>query len=140
MPATPSGPFVVAALLCRKAELKDDGSLDILGIVDGVVVTPEPKSGDSLGLTPRATLNLTAIVSVRAGDVRGVHTLGLQGRFPSGEPGLAVARSVEFSDALPGASLIQPLELPVFDAGAYRFDASLDGALLTRIELHVRFA
>jgi hypothetical protein len=140
MPTVSTGPYVVAALLCEKVEPKPDGSLDLRGIVDGVVVTPETGHDDPPGVRPAATLHLTAIVSVRAGEVRGAHTLALEGRFPSGARGLSVTRRVELSDEVPGASLVQPLELPVHEPGTYCFIATFDGQPLTRFDLHVRYA
>lgn len=140
MPPTTSGPFVAAALLCQEIEPRDDGSLDLRGIVDGVVLTPEQRDDDPLRLHPVATLSLTALVSVRAGDVRGVHTIGLRGIFPSGETGLSATREVEFTDEAPGASFIVPFQLEVSEPGLHRFDATFDGELLTRIDLHVRYA
>ena len=139
MTASSSGPYVATAVLCQRVEPRDDGSVDIHGIVDGVVLTPDFRDDDPLGVRPVATLQLTALVSLRAGEVRGVHTLGLQGVFPSGARGPSTSRQVEFTDDAPGASLLAPVELQVFEPGLYRFDATFDGELLTRIDLHVHY-
>ena len=138
MPADPAGPFVALAVLCDRIEPKPDGTVDIFGIVDGVVLTPE--GDDALGLRPAASLSLTAVVSLKAGSRRGTHEISLQGIHPSGAPGPTASRPVEFTDDMPGASFVVPLELEVHEPGVYAFDVSCDGALLTRMTLQVYYA
>jgi hypothetical protein len=138
MSVDPAGPFVALAVLCDRIEPKPDGTVDIYGIVDGVVLTPE--GDDALGLRPAARLSLTAVVSVKAGSRRGSHEISLQGIHPSGNPGPTAARPVEFTDDMPGASFVVPLELEVHEPGLYAFDVRYDGTLLTRITLQVYYA
>ena len=138
MPADPTGPFVALAVLCDRIEPKPDGTVDVYGIVDGVVLTPE--GDDALGLRPAATLSLTAVVSLKAGNRRGTHRISLQGVYPSGADGPTAARPVEFTDDMPGASFVVPLELEVHEPGIYAFDIACDGTLLTRITLQVYYA
>ena len=132
-----TGPFVAMAVLCQRVEQRADGSVDVLGIVDGVVVQPE--GDDALGLHPAARLSLTALVSVRAGGLNGRHQLGIQSRYPSGRPGSLVEREVELSSQAPAASLVVPVELEIHEPGVYWFDAVLDGRLLTRMHLWVQY-
>jgi len=138
MPADPAGPFVALAVLCDRIEPKPDGTVDIYGIVDGVVLTPEGQ--DALGLRPAASLSLTAVVSLKAGSKRGTHEISLQGIYPTGAAGPAAARPVEFTNDMPGASFVVPLELEVHEPGLYGFDVRCDGTLLTRIALQVYYA
>jgi hypothetical protein len=138
MPATPHGPFVAMAVLCDRVEPKPDGTVDVFGIVDGVVLTPE--GDDAFGLKPAAELSLTAVISLKAGDERGPHEVALQGVYPGGAPGPSVARTVAFTDDMPGASFIVPLDLKVHEPGLYAFDLRYDGSLLTRIGLQVYYA
>ena len=135
--ASPQGPWVSMAVLCQRVEPKPDGTVDVLGIVDGVVV--EPEGDDALGLHPAAKLSLTAVVSVRAGDLRGTHVLALRSAYPSGPGGPGLQRPVEFTDQMPAASLVVPIELEVHEPGAYTFDAFFDDRLLTRMSLWVAY-
>jgi hypothetical protein len=137
MAADPQGPFVAAALLCQSVTPRDDGSVDIGGIVDGLAISRRQSPADPLALAPHALVELTALVSVRAGSLRGPHRLGLRGTFPSGRPGAELERPVELTDDRPGANLVVPLEIPVFEAGLHLFDVVFDGELLTRMELHI---
>jgi hypothetical protein len=106
--------------------------------VDGVVV--EPEGDDVLGLHPAARLSLTAVVSLRAGTHRGPHALALRSAYPSGAPGPGLERTIEFTDAHPGASLVVPLDLQIHESGIYTFDAFFDDRLLTRMSLWVAYA
>lgn len=137
MAADSQGPFVAAALLCESVNPRDDGAVDIGGIVDGIAVSRREPADDPLEVMPHALVELTALVSIRAGAVRGAHRLGLRGTFPSGRPGASLERPVELTDQRPGANLVVPLEIPVFEAGLYLFDVTFDDALLTRMELHI---
>jgi len=132
------GPFVALAVLCDRIEPRPDGAVDVHGIVDGVAITPE--SGDPLGLRPAGVVSLTAVVSLRAGQSRGHHRLALQGVYPSGAEGPSLTQTIEFTDALPGASLVVPLELQVHEPGTYHFDVRFDDQLLTRMALQVVYA
>jgi hypothetical protein len=125
------------AVLCRHVEPKPDGTVDVLGIIDGVVV--EPQGEDALGLTPAARIALTALVSLKAGDARGLHTLGIRSAYPSGRPGASIERRIEFTDAMPAASLVVPLELDIHERGVYTFEAIYDGQALTRMTLWVGY-
>jgi hypothetical protein len=134
-PDTHPGPFVALAVLCERIVPRPDGAVDVHGIVDGVALTPAPP--DPLGLKPAGIVSLTAVVSLRAGEARGRHEVSLRGTYPSGADGPAVSRTVEFTDRVPGASLVVPLELEVHEPGTYHFDVRVDGALVTRIPLRV---
>jgi hypothetical protein len=138
MSADLHGPFVAIAVLCDRVEPKPDGTVDIFGIVDGVVLTPE--ADDSVGLAPAAELSLTALLSLKAGDQRGRHEVSLEGVYPSGGPGPRTARPIEFTDDMPGASFIVPLELHLHEPGLYAFDVRYDGTVLTRFGLQVFLA
>lgn len=128
-------PYIGLAVLCDRVAVRDDGAVDILGIVDGVML--EPEANDALGLQPSGTIELTLLVNVRAGSDRGRHTLSVTGSYPSGRTGEAVNREVEFTDALPGAWLEMPVKLEVHEPGIYHFDVATDGHVLTRIPLHI---
>jgi hypothetical protein len=137
--ARPSeGPYVGVAVLCEKVEANDDGTLDIRGIVDGVVV--EPRADDPLGLEPHAVLDFVVLVHVRAGDERGPHRLAIRGLYPSGAAGPELARPVEFTGDRPGADLLIQLSLEIHEEGLYHFDVEYDGRRLTRIPLRVVYA
>jgi hypothetical protein len=132
------GPYVGIAVLCDRVDAKDDGTVDVQGIVDGLVV--EPRADDPLGMQPHVVLDFTVLVNVRAGGQRGAHRLAIRGFYPSGVAGPELARAVEFTDDRPGAGLVVPLSLEIHEEGLYHFDVEYDGRRLTRIPLRVVYA
>ena len=134
-----AGPFVAVAALCHRVERHDDGSMDILGIVEGVWLEPPPPDDrDPLGLKPLAVLPLRLLVSLRAGSVRGPVAVRIVGRYPAGNAGPSAGVQVEFSNERPVATINVPLELEVHEPGAYRFDVEVGGRVLTVVPLEVQ--
>lgn len=129
------GPFVALAVFCQRVDMQPDGSADIIGIVDGVALTPQ-QPGDA----PTLVLNLRAVIGLRGGDVRGMRTIGIRGIYPSGMEGLSAQRPVQFTDARPAVTMNIPLELELPEVGVYRFDVSCDDDLLTVMTLTVERA
>lgn len=128
------------AVLCQRMDRQADGSADIIGIVDGLNLDSPFLNNQGVGETGGdvPTVMLTALVSIRAGDVRGGHVLGVRGRYPSGFLGPTISRLVELTDQMPAATLSVPLELELEQLGTYWFDVTFDQELLTRIPLMVR--
>jgi len=118
-------------------EPRDNGTIDVFGIVDGVVL--QPAGTDPLGLEPAAVISLNALVSLKAGSRRGPQAITLQGLYPNGAAGASITRLVEFTDALPGATFVVPLELQVHEPGTYGFDLRCEDEPLTRITLQVNY-
>ena len=123
------------AVFCQRVDLQPDGSADILGIVDGLALTPQGPQD-----APPLVLNVRAVVALRAGDTRGARTIGIRGTFPSGAEGLHAHRVVQFTDQRPAVTLNMPLELELPETGTYRFDVTCDDALLTVMTLTVEQA
>jgi hypothetical protein len=126
------GPYVALAVLCQRIDLQPDGSADVIGIVDGVALTPVTAEE-----APPLVLTVRAVIALRAGQARGAHTMGLRGIYPSGAEGLQASRVVQFTDARPAVTLNLPLELELPETGIYRFEITCDEALLTEITLTV---
>lgn len=136
-----TGPLVGLAVLCQGVARRQNGSMDLLGIIEGVVLQPRPPSeSDPLGLRPVAVLPLRLVVTVRTAGAPGAHRVDITGRYPGGKPGPTTGMQVELSRQQPSATLNVPLELEVHEAGDYRFDVAVDGALLTTVPLRVVFA
>lgn len=130
-----SGPFVAMAVFCQRVDMQPDGSADVIGIVDGVALTPQHPDD-----APPLVLSVRAVLALRAGDVRGARSIGIRGIYPSGEEGLHASRVVHFTDERPAVTLNVPLEMELPETGVYRFDISSDNALLTIMTLTVERA
>jgi hypothetical protein len=130
-----SGPFVAMAVFCQRVDLQTDGSADVIGIVDGVSVSPqEPQDA------PALVLSVRGVIALRAGSARGARTIGIRGTYPSGAEGLHAHRVVQFTDQRPAITLNLPMELELPETGTYRFDITCDDALLTVMTLAVEEA
>jgi hypothetical protein len=134
MKPSSAGPFVAMAVFCQRLDRKPDGTVDVVGVVDGVSLA---HAGDGADPDAPPVVRLLGLVSIRAGEARGRHTLSLRAHFPDGELGATLTRPVELSDRAPGATIGFPLELEARDTGTYWFDVSCDDVLLTRIPLLV---
>ena len=138
MAPDPSGPFVSMAVFCERLDRQPDGTVDVLGVVDGVLLSPEgDQGGDAFDGASAPVVRLLGLVSIRAGEARGRHTLSLRAHFPDGELGATLARPIELTDQAPGATIGFPFELEARDTGTYWFDVAYDDTLLTRIPLVV---
>lgn len=130
-----SGPFVAMAVFCQRVDLQSDGSADVIGIVDGVALTPQLPDD-----APPLVLSVRLVLSLRAGETRGARTIGIRGTYPSGAEGLHAHRVVHFTDERPAVTLNVPVELELPETGVYRFDISSDDTLLTVMTLTVERA
>ncbi|MGV3515800.1 DUF6941 family protein [Luteitalea sp.] len=127
------GPYVALAVLCQRIDLQPDGTANLIGIVDGLAID-DPSDPH----TPPLVLNLCAVITLRAGAVRGPRRLSLRGWFPSGSEGLSADKMIAFTDERPAVTLNLPLELELPEIGTYVFDVLIDDELLTAITLSVQ--
>ena len=132
-----AGPFVAMAVFCERLDQQPDGTVDVLGVVDGVSLSRDADPGGDAFDASAPVVRLVGLVSIRAGAARGPHTLALRAPFPDGELGAALSKPIELSDRSPGATFGFPFELEARDTGTYWFDVLYDDALLTRIPLVV---
>src|SRR5687767_14197051 len=101
--APESGPYVAMAVFCQRLDRQPDGTVDVVGVVDGISLSRDADpGGDTFDEAP--VVRLLGLVSLRAGAARGRHTLSLRGHFPDGEVGAALTRPIEFTDQAPGAT------------------------------------
>ena len=136
MASPTSGPFVAMAVFCARLDRQPDGTVDVVGVVDGISLAADP-GGDAFDEAAAPVVRLLGLVSLRAGEARGRHTLSLRAHFPDGELGATLTRPIEFTDQAPGATIGFPFELEARETGTYWFDVVYDDRLLTRIPLVV---
>jgi hypothetical protein len=138
MASPTSGPFVAMAVFCARLDRQPDGTVDVVGVVDGISLAADADpGGDAFDEAAAPVVRLLGLVSLRAGEARGRHTLSLRAHFPDGELGATLTRPIEFTDQAPGATIGFPFELEARDTGVYWFDVDYDDAPLTRIPLLV---
>jgi hypothetical protein len=131
-----TGPFVSMAVFCARLDRQPDGTVDVIGVVDGVSLSADGDPDADADATP-PVVRLLGLVSLRAGAARGRRTISLKAHFPDGELGATLTRPIELTDHAPGATIGFPFELEARDTGTYWFDVACDDTLLTRIPLVV---
>lgn len=135
--APESGPYVAMAVFCQRLDRQPDGTVDVVGVVDGISLSRDADPGGDAFDAAAPVVRLLGLVSIRAGAARGRHTLSLRGHFPDGEVGAALVRPIDLTDEAPGATIGFPFELEARETGTYWFDVACDDVLLTRIPLLV---
>lgn len=132
-----TGPFVSMAVFCARLDRQPDGTVDVIGVVDGVSLSADADPGGDAVEPTAPVVRLLGLVSLRAGAARGRRTISLKAHFPDGELGATLTRPIELTDHAPGATIGFPFELEARDTGTYWFDVACDDTLLTRIPLVV---
>jgi hypothetical protein len=132
-----AGPFVSMAVFCERLDRQPDGTVDVVGVVDGVSLSADADPGGDAFDATAPVVRLLGLVSLRAGAARGRHVISLRAHFPDGELGATLTRPIELTDQAPGATIGFPFELEARDTGTYWFDVAYDDTLLTRIPLVV---
>ena len=100
-----TGPHVAMAVFCQRVDRQADGTVDVIGVIDGLHLNA-PEGGVDPETPPM--VRLMAVISIRAGEARGRRTIGVSAHFPDGEVGATLSRSIELSDRSPGATVSVP--------------------------------
>lgn len=131
------GPYLQAAVFCDQAIIGNDGVLTLVRVVDRVTQRAQGP-GAPEAMQP-LDYNLTAVIMLKAGKVRGSHQLTL---WRSTDPLLEriQVRSQDVyleGEADRGANVIVRFTTRFEDPGLYWFDVDFDGSLLTRMPFRV---
>ncbi len=138
MPISPSeqGPYLLAAVLCERVIEEKDGMKSLIRLVDRVInraVGPNPPEE-----MPPLLYELSLFVSLRAGDARGPHQLGVRVLKPSGETSPRQNLAVHFEGGEDrGVDTNWRLQILYEMQGLYWFELFVDNSLLTKIPFRV---
>ena len=124
------------AVLCERLDRQPDGTVDVVGVVDGVSLSGTPIRAAPPSTPPPRSCDFWPGVDPRRRGPRPSH-VSLRAHFPDGELGATLTRPIELTDQAPGATIGFPFELEARDTGTYWFDVAYDDSLLTRIPLVV---
>ncbi len=131
------GPFLSAALFCERVIEDKEGVLSAIRIVDRLFFQiPNLPSGVS---RPPLPVNLTMLVTFKAGVARGRSSVKIRSEAPSGLKGSEIAFPVLFEGEDRGVNLILNMGLLAEEEGLYWFDVLLDDQPVTRVPLRVVF-
>jgi len=118
-------PLVAVACICEKVLIEEGGVMSAIRIVDRVQVHT---TGVPEGMV--VSVPLTALISLKSGDVKGKYELALKLSDPNG-------KTTPFPQTFPillegaehGASIVVQMLLPSNGFGHYRLDVFLDSSL-----------
>lgn len=129
------GPYLAMAVLCEKVLQEKDGVLSAIRIVDRIIHTAfGSETPEQMSPVP---VNLTALLSFKAGAARGTRTIKWSPQAPSGQrlPEMSFPAFFESEDR--GINLVVNLAFQANEEGLYWFDVILEDQLLTRIPLRI---
>ncbi len=134
-----TGPYVSLATFCEQVIEDKSGVLTIVRILDQVTVSAHGE-GASEDLPPGGSLNMTLVIGLKPGQARGKQTVQVTIEHPDGSlhPGPDVP--VHFTQGpTMGANLVLKMAVTLSTTGVYWADVRVNGRLVTRVPLEVRY-
>lgn len=135
-----SGPFVKAAFFCERVLTEKDDVLTPIRIVDRFTLRATgPNPPDEMAGVPLA---LTTVIMLIAGSARGRKSLDIQMQHPDGlrqETGKKTLPIIFEEAENKGTTVTFVQRFTATQEGTYWFDVSVDGHLLTRMPLLIRY-
>ncbi len=130
-----NGPYLTAALLCEKVLQEKDGILSAIRIVDRIIATAQGSQPPVQ--MPPVLVNITALLMLKSGEVRGSDTIKVQPVAPSGLRSPEISWPIFLEGEDRGANVILQVAFQAMEEGLYWFDVTFKDELLTRIPLRV---
>ena|SRR5438874_5838763 len=127
-------PLVSVACMCEKILQEKDGVLSAIRLVDSFFVE---RPTQALPENITAGIQLSALVSLKSGDITGEQEIQLKLRKPSGEMKDIGAWRVVFNGGEHGANFITNMMLSGTEYGLFWLDVVWQGEVLTSIPIKV---
>jgi hypothetical protein len=137
----PTGPHLIAALLCERVLQEQDGVVSIIRIIDRLTQTAAGAEAPDQ-MTPFVH-PMTMFVALKSDQARGRMGIRVRPEAPGGFQLPAIEQAITLGGTSAGVNLIMPMVLPIDREGIYWFDVFLTGPapqedrLLTRIPLEI---
>lgn len=134
------GPYLAAAFFCDTViEDKSDGTLSAIRMIDQMSILLSP-TGDPDFPSEQNKLPVTvwAVLSFKAGDAAGNHTIRAEIISPSGKKNQPFEKTILFPEQPHGgANLRLNLTIMVVKGGLFWLDVYLDGKRVTRMPIQI---
>lgn len=124
-------PFVTAALICERADPGEDGAITAYRIVDRCTVNPPT----DLPPNVHPAIELTLLIILKSGDVRGKSELVINLRNPAGQVKNIYKQPIVLNGGEHGASITAKIQLGVVEYGLFWFDVFWNNQALTSVPL-----
>lgn len=132
-----TGPYLLAAALCQRAQQDQYGALNIINVLEQLYVSADDPNAPEIMPTFRFQANL--IIALASGTLIGERTLTVVPVEPAGERLEPVSQVVEFKGEDHRVTMISNLSMDITQEGVYWFDVLLDDQPVTRIPLRIRY-
>lgn len=128
------GPYVQVAAICATPLIEREGFLSVIRIQDRIQV-----AGMTDQMRPQPLSNLTLVLVLKAGELRGKYAIRITPVTPSGTSLPHIEIPALFEGEERGVASAIPLMLAVEEEGLYWFEVTLESTVLTRIPLRVLY-
>jgi hypothetical protein len=130
-----TGPHVIAALICERLLMEQDGVASAIRIIDRIFFTV-----DESGTPIDPNYQFTIYLNLKSDAARGSYKVKVEVEKPSTEREHIIEAPVLFEGEDRGANVVIQTNLVAEDPGLYWYDVSLDdGDPITRIPMRVVF-
>lgn len=127
-------PYVQVAAICQVPMQETTGLFSIIRLMDRL-----PVGGFTDEMQPQPLNQLSLVVILKAGEMRGKYTLKIIPHTPSGQSLPALQMPALFEGEERGVILCTPLGIVATEEGLYWFDVMIEQEVLTRIPLRVMY-
>jgi hypothetical protein len=134
-PGQAEGPSVQIAAFCERVLQEGDGVLSLIRVVDRLTAaTQDPGAPETM---PPFPVNLTLVLALKSGFLRGRHDVQLRSFTPSQQPMGDFSIPALFEGEDRGVNLLLPIAFQAPEEGLYWFEVRFGGRVLTRVPLRL---
>lgn len=133
----PGGPYIQMAVICEKVLEEKDGVLSVIRVVDRFTISASgPTPPEEM---PPGSMELTIVVTIKAGFARGRYNLRVVPKAPSGKQLTEFGTGILVEGDDRGANVVLRVRMEFREEGLYWFDVLLQDQLITRIPLRLLY-
>lgn len=129
------GPYVQMALICERVLNEKDGVMSIIRVIDRVTISAS--GSDPPEQMPPGQINITIVMALKSGFVRGRFNLIVVPTTPSGKKLSETSAGVLLEGDDRGVNVVLNMRMFLQEEGLYWFDVLFENQLLTRIPLRL---
>lgn len=133
------GPYLIAAVICERVLLEEDGTNSLIRVIDRLTV--EARGDEAPEEMPPVTREFNMFIAVKSGDARGPVQVRITITEPSGiernEP--LIDRTIQLEGGVRGQNLRLQLNMRFTSAGPYWINTYLDDQLATRTPFEIHY-
>ena len=132
-----TGPYIQVAAFCERVLRESDKVISLIRIID--VVTHNESGPNAPDDMPAIRYPLNLVLTFNSGSARGRMDMTIIPELPSGELLDSTTMTVRFEGEGRGANAIVDIDITYQLEGLYWFIIQLDGQMITRVPLQIRY-